>query len=1114
MVFLGPIRPIGPICPILLGCALLATAAEPPLTLDQAFAQVAAYDYGQPDKALHFLELEIVRAATDAPKKAQLAERLGAILADAKSTHAARVWCCQQLLLVGTEAQVAVLAKLLDDEKLAEMARFTLEGIPGEASLAALRTCLDKFKGMPLVGAVNSLGIRRDAKSVPALAKLVGGASVPREGTRDRDVPPTVHDLLAAAAAEALGKIGNAEAAAALAKADLPPRQMGALHDAQLRCAQLLASAGDTANAERLCELVWVSKRPTAWRLAGLAGLVKVSKEKATPLVLDALGSDEPLIQASAVQLTKELPGEKVTAALVQRLGGLDSKGQALLIGVLAERADRSAAPAVANLMDSRDDVVRAAAIRAMASLGDSGLLPRLGALAANEKGLVQQAARAALAALAAKDADERLVAAAAEGEPGVRAELIRAVAARRIATATPALLKAAADADEGVRRAAFDALAIVGAPECYPKLVESLAAAQGDTQAIEKAILAVGARLANPADRGTPLIAALKAVVAAAKPPLLRVLGATGGDDALAAVRAHISDAEAAVGDAAVRALAAWPDAAPAADLLKLAKDAESQVHRVIALRGYLRLAGEEKGEAARLKMLEAIRPIATTPDAKRLLLSALSDAPDAGALQVAVSFLDDAEVKGEAAAAALRIGQSLAATNRQAVIEATKTLLAKCTDEAVVKQAEALHDQALKPPQSGGAGSVPDYDKKRSDGMKADLATRAPKGYKVVCYLNCGPDASDGEKGKPTLRVGDAQAYRWAGADIRYGTCFFTGDVVPFEAAGLDPKKAYQLGFSWWDCDHDTRAQSVWAEGTKLLDKTKLPSGARGEKAVEKVVPIPQALTAKGSVRIAFRNEAQPNCVVSEVWLLESEADGAQGEVGAPEPPKADPNAKKVLIITGIDYPGHPWKQTAPLLADLLRKDTRLTVDVDPDWKAALASPKLADYSVVVLHMMNWEKPDPPAETLANFQKFVADGGGLVLVHFACGSFQKWPEFVKIAGRVWNPKMRGHDPHGKFTVEPTDVKHPITEGLKPFETLDELYTCLDGETPMTILAKATSKVDKKDYPMAFVLEYGKGRVFHSPLGHDARAFAAEGVGELFRRGTAWAAGLTPVAK
>ena len=61
-------------------------------------------------------------------------------------------------------------------------------------------------------------------------------------------------------------------------------------------------------------------------------------------------------------------------------------------------------------------------------------------------------------------------------------------------------------------------------------------------------------------------------------------------------------------------------------------------------------------------------------------------------------------------------------------------------------------------------------------------------------------------------------------------------------------------------------------------------------------------------------------------------------------------------------------------------------------------------------------------------------------------------------------------------------------------------------------MLAKATSKVDKKDYPMALVNHYGKGRVFLCVLGHDVKALSVEAVQDLYRRGTAWAAGLPPV--
>ncbi len=224
--------------------------------------------------------------------------------------------------------------------------------------------------------------------------------------------------------------------------------------------------------------------------------------------------------------------------------------------------------------------------------------------------------------------------------------------------------------------------------------------------------------------------------------------------------------------------------------------------------------------------------------------------------------------------------------------------------------------------------------------------------------------------------------------------------------------------------------------------------------------------------------------------------------------EPGKA--GGKRVLIVTGIDFPGHKWRQTTPVLAAALNADARLAVDV-VETPAFLLSPKLGDYDAIVLHFMNWKTPDPGPKARENLRAFVAGGKGLVLVHFACGAFQGWDEFASLAGRAWNPKMRGHDRYGKFRVNITDAEHPVTKGMKGFETTDELYTCLDGKAEIRVLAKATSKVDKKDYPMAFVRSYGKGRVFHSPLGHNVKAFEAAGVLELFRRGTAWVTGLEP---
>jgi type 1 glutamine amidotransferase len=84
----------------------------------------------------------------------------------------------------------------------------------------------------------------------------------------------------------------------------------------------------------------------------------------------------------------------------------------------------------------------------------------------------------------------------------------------------------------------------------------------------------------------------------------------------------------------------------------------------------------------------------------------------------------------------------------------------------------------------------------------------------------------------------------------------------------------------------------------------------------------------------------------------------------------------------------------------------------------------------------------------------------------------------------------------------------------MTAFDTTDELYTCLIGDHPIQVVAQARSKVDGKDYPMAFTSTTGKGRTFHCPLGHDVKALSVPEVQELFRRGTAWAAAIPPVSK
>jgi len=240
---------------------------------------------------------------------------------------------------------------------------------------------------------------------------------------------------------------------------------------------------------------------------------------------------------------------------------------------------------------------------------------------------------------------------------------------------------------------------------------------------------------------------------------------------------------------------------------------------------------------------------------------------------------------------------------------------------------------------------------------------------------------------------------------------------------------------------------------------------------------------------------------------------------------PARAQPEKKpiKVLLFAGNDkHRWHNWERTTPAIRELLQRDPRVKVDVSLDIQD-LGRRDLSAYRVIVQNYCNWHDPTRLSEKSQRaFVQFLRDGGGLVVVHFANGAFHfslpkaeaaDWPEYRRIVRRVWDhhgkdgPKS-GHDAFGRFTVEVTKTKHPITEGLKAFEVTDELYFNQAGAEPIEPLIAARSKVTGRDEPLAWAYAYGKGRVFQTLLGHSEKTYDTFEAREMLRRAVAWAAG------
>lgn len=241
------------------------------------------------------------------------------------------------------------------------------------------------------------------------------------------------------------------------------------------------------------------------------------------------------------------------------------------------------------------------------------------------------------------------------------------------------------------------------------------------------------------------------------------------------------------------------------------------------------------------------------------------------------------------------------------------------------------------------------------------------------------------------------------------------------------------------------------------------------------------------------------------------------------------------KTLIIDGQN--NHNWKATTPVLKQLLEQTNLFTVDVatSPEKGSVGFKPKFGEYKVVV---MNYNGDDWSTETQAAFVEFVKNGGGLVIYHAADNSFPKWKEYNEMIGLGgWgnrdekdgpyiryregkivrdNSKGRGGS-HGKqheYVIEHIDREHPITKGLpaKWRHASDELYDRLRGPAKnLTVLATAFSDKSTggtgENEPALMTIEFGKGRVFHTIMGHDVKQMNCVGFAVTYQRGTEWAA-------
>jgi HEAT repeat protein len=656
----------------LLTSLLLLVFAAAPLTVaaDSASAtleNLRHYESGADATPLrHYEQLVAQSVNDDARRKAVEADLVSVLAGD--STFEAKRFACVNLATIGSGAAVPGLAALLSEEPTVGIACAALAQIPAASASAALRQALNTTTDRAQAQVAHALGVRKDAAAVNQLARLA----------RAND------PMVAEAAIIALGEVASPEARRIIATFRHQPSPVlnRAVAAASLELAADLAAQGQTQAATGIYRDLLAATWPKDVRRGALLGWLRLDHDRGERRIIAALQGNDAVLKPAAIAAMSGIQGTNASQRFAAELPKLPPTERALLIEALAERHDPVAQKSVVQQMASQDAAVRLTTIAALGRNGDATTVPVLARALVGADAEETQAIERALVALPGADATDRALIAQLDNRmAGPRTPILSALVRRGSPLAVPAILAETASAEPATARVAFQGLGrLAGANEAEAAInaLASLRSADARAEA-ETAVAQVLARVANPARRSTLVLAALgQAGQADARGSLLRLLPACGDADALASVKAALAEGDPAVREAATRALADWPDLAAWNQLMVFYRQTDSEPHRVLALRGLVRLATEENphADAALVERYGQLLAGAKSDDDRKLVLGALGGAVQPEALKLAVEMLANDGVRAEATLAVRKLAEALKVAHPEAAAEALKAI------------------------------------------------------------------------------------------------------------------------------------------------------------------------------------------------------------------------------------------------------------------------------------------------------------------------------------------------------------------------------------------------------------------------------------------------------
>ncbi|MEI6677490.1 MAG: family 16 glycoside hydrolase [Mariniphaga sp.] len=544
----------------------------------------------------------------------------------------------RQLKLAGKDKAATAVAPYLKDSELCEPATFVLISVKSEAAQNELLKALPSADSKALVTITRALGQLR--------VKAANGAILKNLNSKDQNLKKV---SLAAVAA-----IGAAESYQPLfdeaQKAGFVYEPSNAT-SAFVSYSQQLGENGDLALCAKACDqIIAICKSPAQLhnQSSALAIYNRFFEKEAQPKLEKAFDNSDKAFRFSVLNLV-----EKSQTASVKQWVAKAKKAQpeekAEIITMLGKKGDLSAADFIQKQFENKSSAVSEAAICAYAKLKEKAAIPELTSLL--KKGIQPATTAKCLMSLVdEKDLDP--IASILESAPeSIKNEIIAIIGAKAGRRYFDQVYSYTGSANPAVRSAAFSAMKNIGAPKDIDKLLKLLFAADDDVKIknIQDALVNAAATIKGESEQVAPLLAQLGK--APKKGRILEVLPRLGGKEALKAVTGFINSSDQAEKEAAFNALITWKDHTAAPYLYEISKTVTGD-KKSSAIKGFVRqIKGSSLPDDQKLLQYRKILGNTTDKKDKVLIIESIGQVKTFLALVTTVSFLDDADLKADAA-------------------------------------------------------------------------------------------------------------------------------------------------------------------------------------------------------------------------------------------------------------------------------------------------------------------------------------------------------------------------------------------------------------------------------------------------------------------------------